>query len=93
MEGRASIRRRQFELAMRGNTALLIWWGKNNLGQADKMEKTESVDMTARASIEVLQAPDLQSVPDRRAALFRFEAFRRELAQTVPALPVPAEAA
>ena len=31
--GNISIRRAQFELAMRGNTAMLIWLGKNLLGQ------------------------------------------------------------
>jgi hypothetical protein len=28
--GRALIKRRQYELAMKGNTRLLIWWGKNH---------------------------------------------------------------
>lgn len=36
--GKMSIRRRQFEVAMAGNVAMLIWWGKNNLGQSDKTE-------------------------------------------------------
>lgn len=35
---RASLRRRQYELAMAGNPTMLIWLGKNMLGQSDKTE-------------------------------------------------------
>ena len=36
--GKISIRRKQFQTAMSGNVAMLIWLGKNNLGQSDKQE-------------------------------------------------------
>ena len=42
---KASIRRRQFECAMAGNVTMLIWLGKQWLGQADKVQ-TESRDLT-----------------------------------------------
>lgn len=32
-----SLRRKQFELAMKGNVTMLIWLGKNCLGQTDKI--------------------------------------------------------
>ena len=35
--GRASLRRKQFEMALAGNTTMLIWTGKNILGQMDKL--------------------------------------------------------
>jgi hypothetical protein len=35
-----SLRRKQFELAIAGNATMLIWLGKNLLGQADKQEVT-----------------------------------------------------
>ncbi len=35
---RASLRRKQFELAMSGNPTMLVWLGKNMLGQKDKSE-------------------------------------------------------
>ena len=39
-KGRASIRRAQFQLAVEGkNTQMLIWLGKQLLGQADKVEE------------------------------------------------------
>jgi hypothetical protein len=34
----ASLRRKQFEAAMNGNTTILIWLGKQYLGQRDKRE-------------------------------------------------------
>lgn len=39
-EGLASLRRRQFKAAQDGNATMLIWLGKQYLGQADKQEHT-----------------------------------------------------
>jgi hypothetical protein len=40
--GKTRLRKKQFELALGGNVALLIWLGKQMLGQAEKVEaKTE----------------------------------------------------
>lgn len=36
--GKMSLRRKQYEVAMAGNTSMLIWLGKQHLGQADKQE-------------------------------------------------------
>ena len=33
-----SLRRKQYEVAMSGNTSMLIWLGKNILGQRDHVE-------------------------------------------------------
>jgi hypothetical protein len=38
-KGRASLRRKQFSAAQKGNTAMLIWLGKQWLGQRDKVEQ------------------------------------------------------
>ncbi len=38
LEGSASLKRKQFELAMAGSVTMLIWLGKQRLGQADKQE-------------------------------------------------------
>ncbi len=37
--GRVALRRRQFEIALEGNPTMLIWLGKQMLGQADKAEQ------------------------------------------------------
>jgi hypothetical protein len=42
--GRTSLRGKQFDLAMKGNTLMLIWLGKNLLGQTDKLELTSLPD-------------------------------------------------
>jgi len=36
--GKKSLRRKQYELALKGNVTMLIWLGKNYLHQADKHE-------------------------------------------------------
>ncbi len=36
--GNDLLRRKQFEVAMSGNVSMLIWLGKNRLGQSDKQE-------------------------------------------------------
>ncbi len=38
-QGRASIRRQQYQVAMKGHPAMLIWLGKQWLGQRDKFEE------------------------------------------------------
>lgn len=36
--GKMSLRRKQFEVAMSGNVPMLIWLGKQRLGQADRFD-------------------------------------------------------
>jgi hypothetical protein len=36
--GKISLRRKQFEVALSGNPTMLIWLGRNMLGQTDKIE-------------------------------------------------------
>jgi len=43
-KGRMSLRRLQFEKAQSGNTTMLIWLGKQMLGQKDKLETSENND-------------------------------------------------
>ena len=37
---KGSLRQKQAELALKGNVTMLIWLGKNLLGQSDKLEAT-----------------------------------------------------
>ena len=39
-EGKVSLRREQFKLAMKGNAVMLIWLGKQWLGQTDRQSVT-----------------------------------------------------
>ena len=42
--GRISLRRKQFQTAMSGNTTMQIWLGKQWLGQAEKTESSLTVN-------------------------------------------------
>lgn len=42
-KGKMSLRRAQFKLAMEGDRGMLIWLGKQYLGQADKLDFVEDV--------------------------------------------------
>lgn len=56
-EGLASLRRRQFKAANDGNPTMLVWLGKQYLGQADKQEIAQTVEVTttdARSALEHL---------------------------------------
>ena len=48
--GKTSIRRRQFQVAEKGNTSMLIWLGKQYLGQRETAEI--KVDQTTDESIK-----------------------------------------
>jgi hypothetical protein len=41
-QGKMSLKRKQYEVAMGGNTAMLIWLGKQILGQRDTPEQTDN---------------------------------------------------
>lgn len=46
--GKASLRRRQHRLAMSGHPTMLIWLGKQYLGQKDATEQSVSGDITIK---------------------------------------------
>lgn len=49
--GKMSLRRQQYQLAMKGNCTMLIWLGRQYLGQTDKVES--EVDEDTNKTIEV----------------------------------------
>jgi hypothetical protein len=49
--GKMSLRRKQMEVAMAGNTGMLIWLGKQWLGQADKQE----FDLSGATKIQIVE--------------------------------------
>lgn len=60
---RTSLRRAQLQLAMSGSPAMLIWLGKQYLGQSDKQETTNKTEI----SITVQRAMDeLRDIPKHR---------------------------
>ena len=55
--GRTSLRRWQFQAAERGNTSLLIFLGKNYLGQADVLKTETDADGKLADLIDGLKEP------------------------------------
>jgi len=41
---RINLLKKQYDVAMAGNVSMLIWLGKNELGQKDKIEQTNISD-------------------------------------------------
>lgn len=56
-EMRRSLRRWQYEAAKGGNTALLIWLGKQYLGQKDKHEQTVREEVVTIEEIAAKMPP------------------------------------
>ena len=56
--GRVSLRRKQMQLAMSGDKTLLIWLGKQYLGQADKAEVKNSLAINSWDALEKEIAKD-----------------------------------
>lgn len=52
--GKISLRRKQYEVAMSGNVSMLIWLGKQYLGQKDNLESDIKID-AGGISITVLK--------------------------------------
>jgi hypothetical protein len=49
---RVNLRKKQYDIAMTGNVSMLIWLGKNELGQSDKQEFDLSSQMTIKIETE-----------------------------------------
>lgn len=53
-KGKISLRRKQFDVAIAGNVSMLIWLGKQYLGQSDKQETVEYSEIILRDDDENL---------------------------------------
>ncbi len=81
-KAKASLRRKQYQLAMEGNVAMLIWLGKNLLGQHDAAEVEHTGIVEQRHHLLVL--PDNGRM-DALEEVGVVEAPRRSLARRVAA--------
>src|SRR5512137_367607 len=48
-QGKMSLRREQFTSALKGNTTMLIWLGKQHLGQKDVSEVFDNVNLLSKS--------------------------------------------
>ncbi len=67
-KAKASVRRKQFELAMAGNPTMLVWLGKNLLGQTDRIEHTGELGIKT-----VVVPTTLKSATERPSVAPAFE--------------------
>jgi hypothetical protein len=58
--GRQSLRRVQWEAAQEGNATMMIWLGKQTLGQKDRAELTGAEGGPMKVQIEIMGAPPQQ---------------------------------
>lgn len=49
--GKMSLRRKQYEVAMSGNTTMLVWLGKQYLGQTDKTESNVKAEVSTLSDL------------------------------------------
>jgi hypothetical protein len=49
--GRATLRRKQYELALKGNATMQIWLGKQQLGQTDTPQVQMTITNEAKATV------------------------------------------
>lgn len=54
-EGKMSLRRKMWQLALDGNTTMLVWISKNELGYSDKSEQRQTIEVKALPPEEVNQ--------------------------------------
>lgn len=71
-EGLASLRRRQFKAAQDGNATMLVWLGKQYLGQTDKQEIAQTVQVEVKDARE-----ELARLIDKHAAASREDGAAR----------------
>lgn len=64
--GRSSLRRYQWEAAKKGNTAMLIWLGKQMLDQTDRLD--QRTELTAPGVIKIGYADEGDVAADTPAA-------------------------
>ena len=50
--GKGSLRRKQYEIAMGGNVTMLVWLGKQYLGQREKIEASVGTDDEKRKEMQ-----------------------------------------
>ena len=67
--GKASLRRWQFQAAAKGNTAMLIFLGKNYLGQADNVHVEANADGKLADLIDGLKEPMDGNIHDETTAV------------------------
>lgn len=79
-----SLRRKQTEVALSGNVTMLIWLGKNMLGQADKQEVEHSGSIAVKKAYVTISPDEWdQADSDVQPAVVADQAVARQVASPV----------
>lgn len=62
--GKASLRRVQYRMALKGNPTMAIWLGKQLLGQRDRHEHTADVKHEHNFAREIIEDPQARALAD-----------------------------
>lgn len=55
-EGKEALRKKQYDVAMQGDKTMLVWLGKQLLGQKDKQEIDQKTEHSGGITIEVIES-------------------------------------
>lgn len=70
--GKRSLRQTQFDIALRGNVKMLIWLGKQYLGQSDKVElDSKEADKEMTVKVEIPTQEDYERVKRLKEQCFK----------------------
>jgi DNA-binding Lrp family transcriptional regulator len=62
-KGKISLRRKQYDLAMKGNATMLIWLGKQNLGQTERSrDEIDVMNRFAQMNVQPMSTEQLADV-------------------------------
>jgi hypothetical protein len=84
--GRTTLRRLQWEQARAGNATMLIWLGKQLLGQRDKQDVTSAINSDIKVIVELVGEPATPR-PVREIEGERTYSREAERSPVVPAVP------
>lgn len=62
-EGKMSLRRKMWQMALDGNTTLLIWLSKNELGYSDRLEQKQEVKAEVKETVYTCEFAGLPDKP------------------------------
>lgn len=65
----SSLKRKQVQIALEGNTTMLIWLGKQYLGQSDKTDINQRTNSTVNVNVKVVEDDNWYGNKDRLTAL------------------------
>lgn len=64
-EGKMSLRRKMWQMALDGNVSLLIWLSKNELGYTDRQDVKQEVKAEVKETVYACEFPGIPEKPEK----------------------------